>query len=512
MMDDKNNIPNGWSNSSFGDVAHYFNGRCFKSSEWEKSGLPIIRIQNLNKLSALFNYTNKSFDDQYRVENDELLFSWSASLDVYFWKRGSAWLNQHIFKVIPKNGIEKKYLFYGLSNHLSDLKAQTHGAGMVHITKKKFEKTSILIPPLNEQKRIVAKIEELFYELDKGVESLKTARAKLKVYRQAVLKHAFEGKLTSKWREQNKDKLEPADKLLERIKSERETHYKQQLEDWQSSVKTWEENGKEGKKPTKPRQQKIEKPSPEQYQKMWKEPYSWQWIQVGDFAFVTKLAGFEYTDYVKYDEEGDLPVIKAENAGLNGFKPTDYSRVHSVDVANLKRSYLLGGEILVVFVGAGTGNVAVVPKDQQFFLGPNIGMVRPESNAINSRYIELFLRSPMGKDMILASVKAVAQPSISMGVIRQTPIILPSLLEQEEIVKQLDETLSSIDRVENEIKNNLKKSEALRQSILKKAFSGKLVAQDPNDEPASVLLQRIRAEKEAQQPKPKKTKAKRKAA
>ena len=91
----------------------------------------------------------------------------------------------------------------------------------------------------DEQRRIVAKIEELFSELDKGVESLKTARAKLNVYRQAVLKHAFEGKLTAQWREENKDKLETPEQLLARIKQEREARYGQQLQEWKAA-KEWE--------------------------------------------------------------------------------------------------------------------------------------------------------------------------------------------------------------------------------------------------------------------------------
>ena len=231
---------------------------------------------------------------------------------------------------------------------------------------------------------------------------------------------------------------------------------------------------------------------------MWKAPTSWQWLQIGDFAFVTKLAGFEYTDYVKYDDAGDLPVIKAENAGILGFKPTNYSRVQSSAVAHLKRSYLNGGELLIVFVGAGTGNVATVPHGEKFFLGPNIGMARVETDQIDTEYLELFLRSPWGKDMILATVKAVAQPSISMGTIRQTPVIVPPVEEQKEIVRLLKENLSAIERMDDEIEDGLKKSESLRQSILKKAFSGQLVPQDPNDEPASVLLERIRAEKAAQ--------------
>ena len=104
-----------------------------------------------------------------------------------------------------------------------------------------------------EQRRIVDKLEELFSELDKGIESLKAARAQLNVYRQAVLKHAFEGKLTAKWREENKDKLETPEQLLARIKQEREIRYEQQLKGWKAAVKTLSRKGKSNRKPTPPK-------------------------------------------------------------------------------------------------------------------------------------------------------------------------------------------------------------------------------------------------------------------
>ena len=394
-----------------------------------------------------------------------------------------------------------KYVMYAINSPrmrtaIEELKS---GSTRKRISRRNLARVEIPLAPQNEQRRIVAKIEELFSELDKSIESLKAARAKLNVYRQAVLKHAFEGKLTAQWREENKDKFETPEQLLARIKQERATRYERELKEWEAAVKAWEAEGKLGKKPSKPRKPITpDKPRPDQLDRMWKVPPTWQWLQVGNFAFVTKLAGFEYTKFVEYDDDGDLPVIKAENAGLNGFRATRYSRVKSESVKHLTRSYLEGSELLMVFVGAGTGNVATVPRDQAYFLGPNIGMIRPETQSIKPRYVEFFLRSPMGKQLALASVKAVTQPSLSMGTIRQIPVILPSTEEQSEIVQQLDNTLSAIDAIEAEIDNQLLKAASLRQSILKNAFSGQLVPQDPHDEPASILLERIKAEKAAQ--------------
>jgi type I restriction enzyme S subunit len=223
-------------------------------------------------------------------------------------------------------------------------------------------------------------------------------------------------------------------------------------------------------------------------------PKAWQWLQISDIAFVTKLAGFEYTDYVKYEDDGDLPVLKAENAGPNGFRETAFSRVKSEKVSMLKRSVLTGGELLMVFVGAGTGNVGLVPEGRKFFLGPNIGMVRIEPEHFVPKFFEYFLRSPQGNELKLSTVKAVAQPSLSMETIRQIPIPVPSPAEQVVLVELLEGKLDEVYRVETDITAALSRITALRQSILKRAFSGHLVPQDANDEPVSALLARLQAE------------------
>lgn len=397
------------------------------------------------------------------------------------------------------NIILPEFTLYFLSFELQKLKFEGRGTTISGITKKQLTDTGFPLPPLPEQHRIVAKIEELFSELDAGNASLTRARAQLKTYRQALLKAVFEGKLTAPWRAANPDKLESPETLLSRIRKERDARHAAALDDWQTALSQWRAGGEVGDRPSKPRRNPDpEPPTSHQIDHMLALPDTWQWVQIADFAFVTKLAGFEYTKHVQYDPNGDLPVLKAENAGPLGFRQTEYSLVRSESVAMLKRSFLEGGELLMVFVGAGTGNVGIVPNDQQYFLGPNIGMIRIEATGLLPRYLELFLRSPLGSELKLSSVKAVAQPSLSMETIRQIPVAIPSPHEQSEIIEVLDSQLEHVDRVEDEITSALTRITALRQSILKKAFSGQLVLQDPADEPASALLARL-----AQAPAPK---------
>ena len=139
------------------------------------------------------------------------------------WAGEKALLNQRVCKVtLTSDLFDEGFLYLCLQPYLNAINAETSSVTVKHLSSKTIEEIPLPLPPLMEQQCIVFKIEELFSELDKGVESLKTARAQLDFYRQAVLKHAFEGKLTDQWREENKGNLETPDQLLDRIKARSE--------------------------------------------------------------------------------------------------------------------------------------------------------------------------------------------------------------------------------------------------------------------------------------------------
>ncbi|CUS39594.1 putative Restriction modification system DNA specificity domain-containing protein [Candidatus Nitrospira nitrosa] len=444
-----------WGKVRIGDALRLINGRAFKPTEWRESGIPIVRIQNLNNAEAPFNYYKGDLPEKFLLNSGDLLFAWSGtpgtSFGAHIWRGGKAWLNQHIFKVMfDEADFDKKFLQLAINQNLNEyIRAAHGGAGLAHITKGRFEQSELVKPTLDEQRDIVAEIEKQFSRLDEAVANLKRVKANLKCYKAAVLKAAVEGKLTEDWRKQHPN-VEPASKLLERILAERRAK--------------WSGRGKY-KEPISPDGRSA--PS---------LPEKWCWLSVDAIAFVTKLAGFEYTKYVKYDQGGDLAVIKAENAGRYGFKRTEFSRVKNSTVAHLTRSRLYPGDLLMVFVGAGTGNVARVPDDQPYFLGPNIAMIRVTSELVSPGYLELFLRSPLGNAIALGFAKAVAQPSLSMGTIRMISIAIPSLSEQLCIVAEVERRLSIIEELEAAVKVNLARADRLRQSILSQAFNGKFIS------------------------------------
>lgn len=149
-------IPDGWKKVSFGDVCNLVNGRAFKPSEWSTKGVPIVRIQNLNDVSADYNYYDGEIEEKYWINNDDLLFAWSGtpgtSFGAFIWDRGKAVLNQHIFRVEPASCIDKWFLMTCFEGRMDLIISKAHGGvGLRHITKAELEKIEFLLPPLSEQ-------------------------------------------------------------------------------------------------------------------------------------------------------------------------------------------------------------------------------------------------------------------------------------------------------------------------------------------------------------------------
>ena len=214
------------------------------------------------------------------------------------------------------------------------------GTTFLELSGKAFGNLPIPLAPTTTQYRIVAKIEELFSELDKGVESLKTAQAQLKVYRQAVLKHAFEGKLTEQWREENKDKLETPEQLLARIKQERAARYEAQVKEWKVAVKDWEAKSKLGKKPTRPKKPvEIADVSHDVIARLPQLPKSWAW---GKLGWLT--CGVQYGTAAKSAEAGTVPVLRMGNIQNAKFDWTDL--VYTSDDVEVAEYLLYDGDVL----------------------------------------------------------------------------------------------------------------------------------------------------------------------
>jgi len=414
---------------------------------------------------------------------------------------GKFWVNNHAH--ILKSYTSNKFLCYFLNQF--NYSGFVTGTTRLKLNQASLKNIPILFPPLNEQVRIVTKIEELFSELDSGIASLKNAQEKLKVYRQAVLKHAFEGKLTAQWREENKDKLETPEQLLTRIQQEREARYQAQLAEWETAVEKWETGGKEGKKPSKPLKPiAIRTVKNSELSQL---PHGWIWL--------------EYAGICEQIRNG----ISAKPSGESGSKIFRISAVRSMefnlndyrylqnDNGQFDDYYLSKGDLVFTRYNGTRDYVGVCAEyhgDGTHLYPDKLIQTRLAVKSISPSYLEKAISSGDSRQFLEKRIRTTAgQSGISGGDIKVMPVPICSEEEQGILENYIAEQLSHIERMNTEIESSVSKAELLRQAILQKAFSGQLVPQDPNDEPASELLARIQAEKAAALAQPKPTPVKR---
>jgi len=359
---------------------------------------------------------------------------------------------------------------------------------------QQLRKKSLALPPRAEQARIVAKLEELLTDLDAGVAELKAAQKKLKQYRQSLLKSAVEGALTAEWRAQHTPS-ETGAQLLQRILTERRAR-------WEAKQLAKFKN--QGKTPPKDWQKKYPEPVQPDTTDLPKLPESWAWASLDILGEIASgvAKGTKRTADVEVREVPYLRVANVQRGFLN------LSEIKTIlaterDIAELT---LQAGDILFNEGGdrdkLGRGWVwrdevaNCIHQNHVFRMRPYLREVLPE---LISHHGNTF-----GKTWFQNAGKQTTNlASINMTMLRMFPVPLGPADEQRELLTLLELQIEQIDRQEQAVELGLKQANAQRQNILRAAFAGRLVPQDPNDEPASVLLERIRAERAERDKQPK---------
>ena len=494
---ERNMPPYGWQRCLLPDFTCIVMGQSPSSTTYNHRGDGIPFFQGKAEFGDLYQTLNMYCSQPNKIaRKGATLLSIRAPVGPTNLAQYECCIGRGLAALHPCGKIEPKFLLYLFRSIEPVISGKGTGSTFKAITKGFVEGLEFNLPPLAEQRRIVAKIEELFSELDKGVESLKTARAQLSVYRQAVLKHAFEGKLTAKWREENKDKLETPEQLLARIKQERAAHYEVQLQEWKAAVKGWEAKGKPGKKPAKPTKLKeTSRLSIDETKSLPSLADGWSHLRLGLVIDEPKYGTSKKCDY---DYKG-TGVLRIPNVIGGVVDASDLKGTHFEE--NEKRTYTLkSGDVLMV---RSNGSVAIVGKcaliskaDEQYLFAGYLIRLRSNPEVLLPDYLATLLSSHLLRTQIEYKAKSTSGVNnINSSEIQSLIVPLCSPGEQEVVVKRLSTWLSAINATEAEINNQLLRANALSQSVLKQAFSGQLVPQDPSDEPASALLARIRAVK-----------------
>jgi len=371
-------------------------------------------------------------------------------------------VDNNVAGILPREGVENKYLFNFLKTiKLGDISRATT---VPSVRLSDLQRIRIPIPPLNEQKRIVTKLDELLSRLDAGINSLKKTIILLRQYRQSVLEHSFEGKLTEKWRRSLKDELEPTSVFIDRITGGK---ISLKLDNRQKETSLYN---------------------------LIEIPIGWMEVKISDFAEVNpKLP------YFGLSEELLVSFIPMKSVEEKTGK-IDLSIVKKLSEVKKGYTNFINGDILFAKITPcmENGKIAIVEdlRNGIGFGSTEFHIIRLKSKEIPNRFLfYYFLRDSYRKDAQRNMTGSAGQLRVPSRYLSESIIALPPIGEQKKIIEEIEKHFSLIETAQQVIEKGLKSSEELRKSILKNAFEGKLVPQDPTDESADIRLERIKKDR-----------------
>jgi len=451
-------LPKNWVKASLEDIAEIILGQSPSSSTYNEHGEGLPFYQGKLEFGKTYPTPQKWCSEPKKVaEKGDVLISVRAPVGPTNVCPEKSCIGRGLAAIRGFGGIEPFFILQLLRSCEKVIARKGTGTTFSAISGGQLRGLEIPIPPLDEQHRIVSKVEELFSFLDAGVESLRKAQAQLKRYRQAVLKHAFEGKLTEEWRKTHKNELEPATKLLEHIKQER-------------------------KKDTKHKEL-----TPLDTSELPQLPEEWVWTTIGHLYDIVG-GGTPATNVAEY-WNGDVPwITSADIHGLKDVRPQRH--ITKQGIKNSATNLVPEGSLIVV-TRVGLGKVALsrtpicFSQDSQALVG-NSNLICPEYALYYlSKAVQIFKYEHRG-----TTIAGVTKRQLAELLFPLSPIS-----EQHKIIEEVERRYLVADEIEKTVEQGIRQSERLRQSILKAAFEGKLVPQDPDDESADKLLERIVAER-----------------
>lgn len=379
----------------------------------------------------------------------------------------------------PFDGVLSEYVYHYVRQQSFRNQAaanMTGTAGQLRVPWSYVQKAKIPLCPTSEQKRIVAVVRELLFQIRTARQSLENARLLIKELRQSVLAKAFRGELIE--RDPND---ESAQHLIGRIEQERR-------ENWEEHLK------KKGKDP-----RKLKYPAPRKCFEadLPKIPGHWMYVSLESVCSKVENGATPLrSNSANFDPKG-LPLIKVENITRNGKVVLREDQLRITREAHQKqsRSIVFPNDVLVNIVGPPLGKVGIITKEiEEANINQAIVLMRTLPS-YHSRILLFCLLSPFYYNLMVNMSKGVRQSNIRKGDVGRIPVPLIPLSEQRRILSKVEECFSFTDDMEKSVREAKKRVEMMDQSILAKAFRGELVPQDPNDEPASVLLERIQAQR-----------------
>ena len=367
-------------------------------------------------------------------------------------------LNQDLKALNPPCGIVPDYVAWGLrACEQRILNTCRKGGTTVHsIEMPRLSAFELPIAPTNEQHRIVERIETLFDEIDRGVESLQTAKRSVDLYRQSLLKSAFEGRLTAGWRAANPDNLADPEALLARIREERERVGKKALDDWQRAVAEWRNDGEKGRKPPRPKRTKRHPVDNGTTLALPELPHGWVWSQLGCCSMAP-----QYGSAAKSSVQGKAPVLRMGNIQKGSIDWSDL--VYTSDKEEVAQYSLKPGDVLFNRTNSPelVGKTAIYRGERPALFAGYLMRVNQIDRIASGPYLTYFLNSPRAREHGNAvKTDGVNQSNINGTKLQQYPLPICSPAEQTEVVRILDSRLEAAETLDAEIDAALTRAEA----------------------------------------------------
>lgn len=478
-MTTEQQLPEGWKKTTLGAEFEWSSGGTPKSgvpAYYENGSIHWLNISDLN--DGLVSYAEKKITELGLQESSAKIVPQGAVLIAIYGSIGKLGINtiplatnQAICftKKIPEY-ILNKFLFYYLLSIRNQLISMGKGGTQQNISQTVLKGVPFFYPTSKEtQQAIVNKIESLFDEIDEGIGRLKTAAQQIQQYRQSLLKNAFNGEFTKEWRSKHADTLPSENELLAQIQTAREQHYTQQLADWQTAVSQWEQNGKEGKKPSKPKAPTQAVKFEENFADL---PSGWGAIKINQVAEIFTGAT-PLKSNANYYENGSIPWVTSGSLN-NEFVDSADNFVTDLALKETNLKLLPKHTLLVAMYGEGKtrgkcSELLIEATTNQAIAG----IVLNEKYPISRKFLKFYMFKNYAD--IRRQSSGGVQPNLNLSLVGNIIFPLPCLAEQTEIVAILENKLTACDQLAAELAKQLKQAELLKQAVLKAAFSGNLL-------------------------------------
>lgn len=479
-------MPIGWTFPTLGEIIIPTKGKRPKKlgNYSKKNTIPYITIQAFEK-NKFEQYTNDKTCP--RCNDKDVLIVWDGSRSGLVGTGATGVIGSTLTKLhCPQ--IFSKYLYYFLKTQYQKLNTNPKGIGIPHVNPNLLWNIEFPLSPLNEQKRIVSKIEELFSIIDNNQNILQKIGFQLKQFERSFLNNSLNGNLTKIWRKEN-PKVLSVSESLKKLKEKR-------LNEYLIECKQRKANG--NKKPRKPIN--LE-PKTTITNSKFQIPSTWGWIQLKYICQTRQYAmssgPFGSSLGTKDYQKNGVPVIRTQNVKKGKIILENFVYVTESKADELKRSMAYPDDIVITAVGAYAGESAVIPETlSKAIVSQNCNKFTLDNTIGNPLYINRFLQHEIMRVQLREITTDTARKFLSLTNLKEIVIPLPPLAEQNVIIDLVENYFSIKNHLESMFNGQIHELNSVSFQILKKAFQGKLVSQDTKDEHAETLLKKIKEEKQ----------------